>query len=55
MESYALYTTAAKLNKKALCLLTVSDSFTDHSRIATVEERQFGLEKMVKVALEIAE
>lgn len=55
MESYALYTTAAKLKKKALCLLTVTDSFTDHSRIATVEERQVGLEKMVKVALEIAE
>lgn len=55
MESYALYTTAAKLGKKAICLLTVTDSFTDHSRIATVEERQLGLEKMVKVALEIAE
>lgn len=55
MESYALYTTAAKLKKKALCLLTVTDSFTDHSRIATVEERQLGLEKMVRVALEIAE
>ncbi len=55
MESYALYTTAAKLKKKALCLLTVTDSFTDHSRIATVEERQEGLSKMVKVALEIAE
>lgn len=55
MESYALYTTAAKLKKKALCILTVTDSFTDHSRIATVEERQVGLEKMVKVALEIAE
>ncbi len=55
MESYALYTTAAKLGKKALCILTVTDSFTDHSRIATVEERQLGLEKMVKVALEIAE
>lgn len=55
MESYALYTTAAKLQKKALCLLTVSDSFTDRSRIATVEERQLGLSKMVEVALEIAE
>lgn len=55
MESYALYTTAAKLKKKALCLLTVTDSFTDHSRKATVEERQLGLEKMVRVALEIAD
>lgn len=55
MESYALYTTAAKLKKKALCLLTVTDSFIDHSRIATVEERQVGLEKMVRIALEIAE
>lgn len=55
MESYALYTTAAKLKKKALCLLTVTDNFTDTSRIATVEERQLGLENMVRVALEIAE
>ncbi|MFA5485493.1 MAG: purine-nucleoside phosphorylase [Bacilli bacterium] len=55
MESYALYSTAAKLGKKAACLLTVSDSFTDHSRIATVEERQVGLTQMVEIALEIAE
>lgn len=55
MESYALYTTAAKLNKKALCLLTVTDSFIDHSRKATVEERQNGLSQMIRVALEIAE
>jgi purine-nucleoside phosphorylase len=55
MESYALYTTAAKLKKKALCLLTVTDSFIDHSKKATVEERQTGLEKMIRVALEIAE
>ncbi|MCH3977312.1 MAG: purine-nucleoside phosphorylase [Bacilli bacterium] len=54
MESYALYTTAARLNKKALCLLTVTDSFVDHSRRATAEERQNGLAKMIEVALEIA-
>lgn len=55
MESYALYTTAAKLKKKALCLLTVTDSFINHSRKATVEERQLGLTNMVKVALDIVE
>lgn len=54
MESYALYTTAAKLKKQAICLLTVTDSFIDKTKIATVEERQLGLEKMVRVALDIA-
>lgn len=55
MESYGLYCTAARLNKKALCLLTVTDSFIDKSRKATVMERQEGLTNMVKVALEIAD
>ena len=55
MESYGLYATAAKLGKKALCLLTVTDSFLDVSRKATVEERQLGLSKMIEVALEVVE
>lgn len=54
MESYALYATAARLGKKALCLLTVTDSFVDKSVIATAEERQTGLGKMIEIALEIA-
>jgi purine-nucleoside phosphorylase len=54
MESYALYTTAARLNKKALCLLTVTDHFITKQR-ATTEQRQLGLSTMLKMALEIAE
>ena len=55
MESYGLYTTAARLGKKALCLLSVTDSFLDFSHKATVEERQNGLVNMINLALEIAE
>lgn len=55
MESYGLYTTAARLGKKALCLLSVTDNFHDFSHKATVEERQNGLVNMINLALEIAE
>lgn len=54
MESYALYVNAARLNKKALCLLTVTDHFILHER-ATSEQRELGLRKMIEVALDIAE
>lgn len=53
MESYALYCTAARLGKKALCLLTVSDHFIKEGK-ATVEERQIGFKAMMEIALEIA-
>ena len=53
MESYALYTTAANLNKKALCILTVSDSFITHEE-TTPEQRQSSFIDMMKVALEVA-
>ena len=55
MESYALYCNAAKLNKKALCLLTVTDHFIKKDHKATAEERQLGLGKMVSVAVATAE
>ena len=55
MESYALYCNAAKLHKQALCLLTVTDSFVDHSRKATAEERAHGLTQMIEVAIATAE
>ena len=54
MESYALYTNAARLNKKALCILTVSDSFLS-SKALTSAERQTGLKDMVEVAIATAE
>ena len=55
MESYALYCNAAKLGKKALCLLTVTDSFINKTRKATPEERVVGLTKMIELAIEVAE
>lgn len=55
MESYALYCNAAKLGKKALCLLTVTDSFINKTKKATPEERANGLYKMVELAIEVAE
>lgn len=53
MESYALYSTAALLHKKALCILTVSDSFITHEE-TTPEQRQTSFVDMIKIALEVA-
>lgn len=52
MESYALYCNAAYLGKKALCILTVSDSFITHQE-TTAEERQNSFTAMMDVALEL--
>lgn len=53
MESFALFHNANVLNKKAACLLTISDSFVS-SEITTAEERQNSFTTMMKVALEAA-
>ena len=53
MESYALYCNAARLGKKALCILTISDSFVSHE-ITSAEERQTAFKEMMEIALEIA-
>ncbi len=53
MECYALYCNAAWANKKALTLLTCSDSNITHKEMSA-EARQNSLESMIKVALEIA-
>ena len=51
MEAFALLYTAMKLNKNAACLMTVVDSsFKDCH--ATSEEREEGLNKMIKLALD---
>ena len=51
MEAFALFYVAKLLNKKAACLMSVVDSkFID--KIATTEERQTGLNNMIKLALE---
>ena len=55
MESYALYVNAARLGKKALCLLTVTDSFLNHDEKLTAEERAFGLGRMIELAIATAE
>ncbi len=54
MESYALFTTAAYLNKKALTLLTVSDSLITNER-TTAEEREKTFTAMMEIALEMVE
>lgn len=53
MESYALFTTAAYLNKKALTLLTVSDSLVTAEE-TTAEEREKTFTAMMEIALEVA-
>ena len=54
MESYALFSNAAFLKKKALSIFTVSDSFITKD-ILTPEQRQTGLRDMVEVAIKTAE
>ena len=54
MESYALYVTAHELGKRALTMLTVTDSFVKEGRL-TAEQRQTGLFNMIDVAVLTAE
>lgn len=53
MEAAALYMNAARAGKRALCLLTISDSLLDGGHLSS-EERQTGFTDMMKIALEIA-
>lgn len=53
MESYALFATAAYLNKKALTLLTVSDSLVSNEK-TSAQEREKTFTAMMEIALEIA-
>ena len=53
MESYALFAIAARLNKKALTILTVSDSLISHKE-TSAEERERNFNQMIEIALEIA-
>lgn len=55
MESYALYCNAARLGKKALCLLTATDHFVNKGQSATTEQRSYGLARMIEGAIEVAE
>lgn len=53
MESMALYCNAARLGKKALCMLTVSDQLVTDQHMST-EERQTSFKNMILAALETA-
>lgn len=53
MESFALFANAKELNKKASCILTVSDSLVTHEA-TTAQERQVSFNKMMEIALEAA-
>ena len=51
MESFALFANAKYLNKKAACILTVSDSLITHE-VTSSQERQESFNKMIEIALE---
>ena len=53
ISSYALFATAAYLNKRALTLLTVSDSLVSNEETSP-EEREKTFTAMMEIALEIA-
>lgn len=53
MESFALFHNANVLNKKAACVLTISDSFVTEEA-TSAEERQESFTNMMKIALEAA-
>ena len=51
MEAFALFYLAKMLNKKASCLMSVVDS-KYIKEVATPEEREQGLDNMIKIALD---
>ncbi len=53
MEAFALFYNAKVLNKKAACLMSVVDS-KFIKEVATAEERQTGLNNMIKLSLDSA-
>ncbi|MDD3171324.1 MAG: purine-nucleoside phosphorylase [Bacilli bacterium] len=53
MESFALFANARYLNKRAACILTVSDSLVTHE-VTSSEERQKSFNKMMEIALDAA-
>lgn len=50
MEAAALYMNAAAAGKKALCLCTVSDHLFKPDKLSS-DERQYGFDRMIKIAL----
>ena len=54
MEAFSLCHNANLLNKKAACLLAITDSLIDKSKELSSEERQNNLNDMINLALETA-
>lgn len=54
MESAALYCNAARAGKRALCICTVSNSFSHPEEDTTPEERQNSFTTMMEIALSLA-
>ena len=54
MEAFALFSTAKMLNKKAACLLTVSNHFIDGTETSP-KEREIAFSDMFEIALNINE
>ena len=53
MESFALFHNASVLNKRAACILTISDSLVT-SKVTTSEQRQTSFNQMMEIALNTA-
>ena len=53
MESFALFHNANILNKRAACILTISDSFCTNE-VLSAEDRQNSFREMMRLALESA-
>ena len=51
MEAFALFYIAKMLNRKAACLMSVVDS-KYIKEVASAEDREKGLDKMIKLALD---
>lgn len=54
MEAYGLYANAIKNNKKALTILSVSDSIIDHNQQIPAELRVSSFQSMMQLALDMA-
>ena len=54
MEAYGLYLNAARANKNALAICTVSDDLLRNKYLSS-DERQFGFDEMILLALEMVD
>ena len=53
MEAAALYTNAARANKNALCICTISDKVFSRDELMTAKERETSLTKMIELTLSL--